>query len=255
MGWSDDAARNRDAWTKANAEYTDARAPRAWAKRRDRLGHLGRPGVGRRRARRRRRPRRRRARVRHCVLLGVAREARRAAGRRRRHAGAARDGAADAARDGARVPARRGRRRRDRPARRELRPRPLGVRRLDLGRSVPVDPRGGAAAPPGRPARLPPQLDPAILCSPTDEEPGRPSACTGRSADCTASSGRPRRRRVPPRPRRRGSTCCARTASSSSGSSSSTRRKTRATHPYYYRDGRVGEAWPSRGDLGGAQAT
>jgi SAM-dependent methyltransferase len=30
MGWSDDAARNRDAWTKSNAEYTDAQARQAW---------------------------------------------------------------------------------------------------------------------------------------------------------------------------------------------------------------------------------
>jgi SAM-dependent methyltransferase len=32
MGWSDDAAKNRVAWTKSNAEYTDARARDAWAK-------------------------------------------------------------------------------------------------------------------------------------------------------------------------------------------------------------------------------
>ena len=31
MGWSDDAARNRGAWTKANSEYTGAQAPRKWA--------------------------------------------------------------------------------------------------------------------------------------------------------------------------------------------------------------------------------
>ena len=31
MGWSD-ALRNRDAWTKGNAEYTDARADIAWVK-------------------------------------------------------------------------------------------------------------------------------------------------------------------------------------------------------------------------------
>ena len=35
----------------------------------------------------------------------------------------------------------------------------LGVRRLDLGRPVPLDPRGGAAAAARRPARLPAQLD------------------------------------------------------------------------------------------------
>jgi SAM-dependent methyltransferase len=31
MGWSDDAARNRESWTKANAEYTGGRAPAQWA--------------------------------------------------------------------------------------------------------------------------------------------------------------------------------------------------------------------------------
>jgi SAM-dependent methyltransferase len=31
MGWSDDAARNRDVWTKANADYTDDEARRKWA--------------------------------------------------------------------------------------------------------------------------------------------------------------------------------------------------------------------------------
>ena len=30
MGWSDDAARNRGAWTKANAEYTDGKALSSW---------------------------------------------------------------------------------------------------------------------------------------------------------------------------------------------------------------------------------
>jgi len=30
MGWSEDAARNRDVWTKSNAEYTDRRALASW---------------------------------------------------------------------------------------------------------------------------------------------------------------------------------------------------------------------------------
>jgi hypothetical protein len=30
MGWSEDAGRNRDAWTKSNAEYTDGRALASW---------------------------------------------------------------------------------------------------------------------------------------------------------------------------------------------------------------------------------
>jgi hypothetical protein len=48
---SDDAKRNREDWTKANAEYTDARASAAWAEeeitwgvfnvREDDLGGLG----------------------------------------------------------------------------------------------------------------------------------------------------------------------------------------------------------------------
>ena len=32
MGWSDDAARNREHWTRYNAEYTDEQAATAWAK-------------------------------------------------------------------------------------------------------------------------------------------------------------------------------------------------------------------------------
>jgi SAM-dependent methyltransferase len=31
MGWSEDAARNRDVWTKANTDYTDDEARRKWA--------------------------------------------------------------------------------------------------------------------------------------------------------------------------------------------------------------------------------
>ena len=31
MGWSEDAARNRDVWTRANAQYTDEQARRKWA--------------------------------------------------------------------------------------------------------------------------------------------------------------------------------------------------------------------------------
>ena len=41
MGWSDDAAKNRDAWTKSNAEYTDARAATRWARGGDRAGASG----------------------------------------------------------------------------------------------------------------------------------------------------------------------------------------------------------------------
>jgi SAM-dependent methyltransferase len=31
MGWSDDAAKNRDVWTQANAEYTDGKALASWS--------------------------------------------------------------------------------------------------------------------------------------------------------------------------------------------------------------------------------
>ena len=58
--------------------------------RRDLLGHLGDRRVRAERAGRRGRPRRRRARLRHRVLLGVAREARRPSHRGRHHARAAR---------------------------------------------------------------------------------------------------------------------------------------------------------------------
>ena len=91
LSHAEDARRNRDVWTKANAEYTgrDARAS-AWARTRSHWGIFGVPSRDLERARRRRRPGRRRARLRHRVLLGVAGAARRAAGRRRRHAGPAR---------------------------------------------------------------------------------------------------------------------------------------------------------------------
>ena len=58
-----------------------------------------------------------------------------------------------------RVSARRGRRCRHRAAVGELRSRRLGVRRVDLGRPVPLDPGSCTAAPAERPARVPAQLD------------------------------------------------------------------------------------------------
>ena len=79
-GISDDAKRNREDWTQANAAYTDARASSQLGRGRDDLGRLRRS-----RSRRSaalgdgRRPRRRRARLRHGVRLGLARAARRAA--------------------------------------------------------------------------------------------------------------------------------------------------------------------------------
>ena len=100
--------RNREVWTKANADYTDAQA-RGIGRREIEWGCGPSPSRAER-ARRRRRQGRGRARLRHRVLLGMAREARGAAGRRRHHAGPARDRAADAGGDRDRVPAHRGRR-------------------------------------------------------------------------------------------------------------------------------------------------
>ena len=115
----------------------------------------------------------------------------------------------------ARVPAARGERRGRAAAGRVVRPRDLRVRRVDLGRSVPLDPRGGAAAPAGRRARLPRQrhaLDPvhAGRGDPADDElraavlrhaPLRVGRTTARSSSTSATAT--------------GSGCCARTASRS----------------------------------------
>ena len=69
-----------------------------------------------------------------------------------------------------------------------VRPRALGVRRLDLGRPLPVDPGGGAAAP----ARAASSSSCAtrrssILCQRSTAGAGR---CSGRSAGSTGSTGR-----------------------------------------------------------------
>ena len=110
-------------------------------------------------------------------------------GRGRHHPGPARDRAGDAARVRARIPADRGGRGRDRPGRRLLRPRRLRVRRVDLGRSLPLDPGGGAAAAAGRRARLPAQLD-ARRSSARPTGTSRPaSSSSGRCSGCTASTG------------------------------------------------------------------
>ena len=73
---------------------------------------------------------------------------------------------------------------------RVVRPRGLGVRRLDLGRSVQVDPRGGAAPASGWRARLSAQLDARhpLLAGRGRAPPWR--RCSVRSSGCTASSGR-----------------------------------------------------------------
>ena len=127
----------RAVWTRRRTRSSPTpSAQRHWASAEIRWGVFGVPesqvGV----PRRRRRPRRRRARLRHGVLLRVARAARRAAGRRRPDAGAARDRAAHAgARPGIEFPLV------EAPAKtvplpgRVVRPRALGVRRVALGRS------------------------------------------------------------------------------------------------------------------------
>ena len=167
----------------------------------------------------------------------------RAAGRGRHHTGPARDRAGDAARVRARVPADRGGRGRDRPLADALRrPRRLRVRRLDLVRSLPLDPGGGAAAAAGRRARLPAQLDARRSSARPTGPAGRRAARPSRSSGCTASTAGRRHDRVPPRPRRPGSSCsCEPTASTSSTWSSFRRHRTpRRTLYYDYVDRRLG---------------
>ena len=83
----------------------------------------------------------------------------------------------------------------------ELRPRALGIRRVDLGRSVPVDPRGGAVAPPRRPGRLPLQLAARRpLLGGRRRSDGNAAAPALRDAPLRV--GRRGRRRVPPAARR-----------------------------------------------------
>ena len=120
------------------------------------VGHLARAGVaGGSPARPRRRARHRRAGLRNGVRVGVARATGRAPGRPRQLAGAARDRTAPAT--GARTHVSRpaGRRRARAAAGRVRRPGRLGVRRLPLVRSAPVDSRGSAPPPSRRPADVP----------------------------------------------------------------------------------------------------
>ena len=183
----DYVARNRELWTKTNAEYTDGSAERGVARRRRHVGRL-------------RRPRGRRSASSatstglDVVELGcgtayfsrVARECGAPPGRRRRHPGAARDGAAAAmAETGHRVPARRGERRGCAAARRELRPRGLGVRREPLVRSRRAGSprRRASSARAGRLVFLTNSML-ATLCVPA--EPGYATeSFSVRSAECT----------------------------------------------------------------------
>ena len=168
------------------------------------LGHLAHPGGRRRRPARRRRPRHDRARLRHRLLLGLARAPRRAARRRRPVHGPARHGARHAGATRHRVPADRGGRRGGPAAGRELRLRALGVRREPVVRAGAVDRGGRAAAAPGRPARLPHQLAAgrALLRARRRGGDGAPrTAAVWAPPRRLARRGRPLDR-VPPPPRR-----------------------------------------------------
>ena len=82
-----------------------------------------------------------------------------------------------------------------------VRRRALRVRRLDLVRSLPLDPGGGAAAPAGRRARLPAQLD-ARRCSARALDGWQRDAAAAAARAEPARLGGRRDDRVPPRPRR-----------------------------------------------------
>src|SRR5581483_7178134 len=141
----------------------------------------------------------------------------------------------------------------DGAAGRELRSRAVGVRGVDLGRSVPLGARGCAAASTRWPARLPPQLDardPLLLRRGGPR--GRDAAAAARRAASAGVTGG--RRRVPPRPRRLG---CAPTGERLRDRAA--RRAARAAGRrdapvLLVRDGRVGPPLARRGDLAGAEA-
>ena len=196
-----------------------------------------------------------RARVRHGLRLGLARAARGTADRDRRLRRAARDGAALPAGVRARVPAR-ARERRVAAARgRVLRPGRLGVRREHLGRSVPLDRRGGARPAPGRPASCCwSTATVLVLCLPeldADLPAGtRVPAAVLRHAPLRVA-GR-QRGRLPPRLRRLDPPASATTASRSRSWSScrATRMRRRAAHdlftPAWARSWPAEEIWKAR---------
>ena len=251
---SDDAKRNREDWTQANAAYTDARASHNWAEEEISWGVFGVPESVARHPRRRRRPRRRRARLRHGVRLRLARPTRRPPGRRRRDAGPARDGPPLPGRVRPRLPARRGERRGRATAVGELRPRRLGVRREHLVRPASLDPRGASAAAPGWPAVVPAQQharDPLRAGRRRQADRSTPPPATGARAPRVARRARrrvaaPARRAVPP-----------------AAANGVRRRRSRRALPsrrrrrsHVLRDvlGRVGAQVACRGDLGREEA-
>ena len=153
------AVRNRASWTKSNEDYTHEQGVRAWKQDDVTWGVFSVPESQLNALRRRRRQGRDRARLRHRVLLRVARTARRAPGRRRRDArrSSRPRGRCSARRESSSRSSRRTPRRSR--SRRVVRRRRLRVRRVDLVRPVQVDPRGGSPASTGRRARLPAQRD------------------------------------------------------------------------------------------------
>ena len=189
---------------EANAEYTDANADDDWAHDEISLGHLGRsPSPSSNVLGDVARPRRRRARLRHRVLLGVARQARRAARRRRHHArrSSRRRGACrrETGLEFPLVEADAGGDRRCR-TRRSTSSSPSTARRSGSTRTAGSPRRRGCSGPGGRLVflRNSTLVDP--LLAPTRSR--RRSTCSARSSACAASSGRRGRRRVPPAARR-----------------------------------------------------
>ena len=254
MGWSEDAAQNRELWTRINAEYTDRAGAREVARGGDHLGDLGDPRRGARHHRRRCRPRRRRARLRHGVRLCLARPR------------AARDRSASTS-------PRLSSRRRERSWRRpgsssrssrptaattglpdgELRSRPLGVRRVDLGRPLPLIPEAARLLRPGGRLVFMCGSTLSMLCCGEDE-------VVGEQLTAAAVRHEPHRvagpvGRVQSSPRRAASDCSARTGSTSKTWSSSRSPTDAEAHSYYsYVTPEWATALAGRGDLGRPQA-
>ena len=239
-------AQNVAIWTKNNAEYTGPRARDAWAQDEHHVGRLRRPRVG---GRTRSETSSASTSSSSAAVPRTSRRGSRSAARGRSASiptpaqlATARDMQAEF---GARVPARRGGRRGRAAAGRVVRPRRLRVRRLDLGRSVPMDPRGGAAPATRREARLPAQLD-GRRCSAMRPRRRRrePPAAPARSEPDRVA--RHRRGRVPPPGRRADRRAAREAASRSSVSSSSTRRKARRRTGFYdYVTADWARKWPA----------
>ena len=193
--------------------------------------------------------------MRDRLLLGVARQAGRAAGRCGRHARAARDGAPDAGGDRDRVSAHRGERRGRAASRRVVRPGGLGVRSEPLVRSRRAGSPRRRASSARRTTRLPDEQHARDPLRPATSRPCHRDSSSARRRDAPDRRGRSRTVSSSTSATASGSTSCAAPASRSSASSSSTRRRTRETHEYYDDcDGRVGAQVAVGGAVGGSQA-